>query len=534
MNLTKFFDRLATKRCVVFYQSYDSYLLRNGYNDSGKWEFIGTEKENQTDKYDVAPEKKPKLADYLSYDELIISALCGISSPTHFINNGDRRNCGRINEDDFGKEADKMYPMQGIYMGLVGARFEKSGYMEYALMAVTNEQNKKQNGYGNPKIIEDNDNNNNDDDSDDDSIYDNSDNENDPKKGKNKSDEGEKEEKNDNDDDDEKKENDINTEIDDKLFMKEVDESISNKNTKIIWRAFEKFYSRKYFPLYEEVKTGYNNSDKLYSNRYFEKSGWGNNHPFLDIEMFKQRIKISLELFLFDANERICQFKELYDLQGAYCHIVGLGTGVWSFRKSVQDRIIVNVTKEIIENTYLKYISCIYFSWMDDDCLNISDDNNQCIFNKDNNNNDGNYFCKDKGNNKIIIDSGRRSPADPLEKPYDNNKYLNVAMYAWDSNSFPGNEYYHGMLSASGDPAAASCSTISYVQNSEINKEYINGENTSVYFYDPNTNKYKFEKLKDIDKSWNDKKDQWLKRSVLSIPYKREKLINNNNNNNNK
>ena len=118
MSLVEFFDRLARKRCVVFYQSYDSYLLRNGYNDSGKWELIGTERENQTDEYDVSPEKKPKLEDYLSYDELIISAMCGISSKTHFINDGDRRNCGRTKEDSFGKNSD--YPMTGIYMGLVG------------------------------------------------------------------------------------------------------------------------------------------------------------------------------------------------------------------------------------------------------------------------------------------------------------------------------------------------------------------------------------------------------------------------------
>ena len=57
---------------------------------------------------------KPKLADYLSYDELILSAMCGISSPTHFINDGDRRNCGRINNDEFGE--DKLYPLFSLTM----------------------------------------------------------------------------------------------------------------------------------------------------------------------------------------------------------------------------------------------------------------------------------------------------------------------------------------------------------------------------------------------------------------------------------
>jgi len=38
----------------------------------------------------MSKSKKPTLKNYMSYDEISLSSMCGISSPTTFINNGDR------------------------------------------------------------------------------------------------------------------------------------------------------------------------------------------------------------------------------------------------------------------------------------------------------------------------------------------------------------------------------------------------------------------------------------------------------------
>ena len=81
-----------------------------------------------------------------------------------------------------------------------------------------------------------------------------------------------------------------------------------------------------------------------------------------------------------------------------------------------------------------------------------------------------------------------RNPATKL-RGADDGKLL-CAMYAWDGGAYPGNEFYepYGMLSGSGDPAAACCSTITELGNPEINTA-ICGSNTLLCSTDGSTRK---------------------------------------------
>jgi len=78
MTSAAFISRLIAKRAVTFYTHSDITMLRDGSSPSpSDWLKVGTEKEGSI-----------KLKEYLSYDEMQISALVGIASPTPFINNG--------------------------------------------------------------------------------------------------------------------------------------------------------------------------------------------------------------------------------------------------------------------------------------------------------------------------------------------------------------------------------------------------------------------------------------------------------------
>ncbi|MEO1272603.1 MAG: DUF4804 domain-containing protein, partial [Myxococcota bacterium] len=321
MDRVGWVDRLLRCRPLVFMGASDRYLLRDGTRGVGGFEQVGTD-----------TQEEPLLLErVLSYDEMAVSALLGVSVPTRFINSGARANRGVPGEAG-------AYTETGIYVGLVGARFERQGRMEWSHMYVTPQQNTPAHGYG---VLQ----------------------------------------------------------------------------SQPLLRLWAQLYGlEEGFPCFDEVvKEGVHQQPE----RFLEVNG-----GFLDARVYKQRMRMSIEPFVHEAAARAAD-----EGRPAYLHAVGLGLGVWRL-DGRQGQLMCDVYADILEEhpELTDHIADLDFSWFPPGCHLAG-----C--------GDGDRLMGTR------LHFSRRNPAAPL----DDDRLL-VAMYAWDGNAFPGNEYWLGALTASNNP----------------------------------------------------------------------------------
>jgi hypothetical protein len=131
MSVVELVQRFLQKRAVTFCGRFDFYMLLSGERGMSGWDAIGTEAE------------KPPLVlqDYLSYDEIKLSAFLALSSYSVFINTGSRRNCGIPSSLETVRR-------HGVVVGIVGPRLSRAEVMDQHEIIVTKTQNVKENGYG--------------------------------------------------------------------------------------------------------------------------------------------------------------------------------------------------------------------------------------------------------------------------------------------------------------------------------------------------------------------------------------------------
>jgi len=377
MTADDFIKRTMTKRPLYFFGSSDSTLLRDGTSPPcGDWSHVA--KDDDEDE-----PRQISIENYMTYDEIQISALIGASCPCFFINEGGRTNHGKASRN-------ARFPLEGVYVGLVGARFEKQQYMESQYILVRQKENTAEKFFGaNPKNP-------------------------------------------------------------DAMEAK-------------LRKMWANFYGFSHLHTFQEIDELYKDPDPEKKKNAEEMFYFHHPHQWADPFymnkiIYQKRMRITVESFLADADRHGKWEAERTDIpeddkkSGVFCHVVGLGLGVWQVANKQGAWLLAVFADAICAGDY-KHIKHIDFSWFQDSKCGDAEDGK---------------FLKDHAGNDIKITFSKRNPADDL--PDDDDDLLLVAMYAWDGNSFPGNEYWGGMLSASGDPAAACCSTIPELQNPEINK----------------------------------------------------------------
>ncbi|XP_011212111.2 uncharacterized protein LOC105232183 isoform X3 [Bactrocera dorsalis] len=364
MTLTALVQRLLEKRCVVFMGAADSYLLLNGQEGFGGFHDVGTSAESG----------KLRLKHVLSYDEIKLSAFLSVSSHTEFLNDGNRFNCGVIEEDK-----SKIEP-SGVVVGMIGGRFEVPDVMEWQDIVITPMQNTKAHGYG---------------------------------------------------------QNTSELEQTDKRIV----------GYRQLWTSFYEARDQ----LFEQVCA-------LDTPRYYKVP---NTKFIFDNMLMKRRYAISFDTLLLEANVR----GALAEKQ-VYLHVVGFGLGVWRVVQHQYKIFLATFGERLLTLApRLTHIDVVHFSHFKENACGV-------LY-------DGTVLTAEthpKGGIKIEINN--RNPAEKLPAEYENA--LIVESYAWDGNALPGNEFWLGSLSGSGDPAAACSTLIAELHNPHINSKLVNGRNLHV------------------------------------------------------
>lgn len=354
--------RLVAKRPLAFLGPGDSTMLRDGTRvpdgvSATEWDNVGTELDLRGTTAQGRRNKYLGLDDYLSYDEIMLGSLLGVSGPSHFVNDGNRYNQARRNPNA------GAYEPRGVVVGVVGARFERPDRM--------------------------------------DSVH----------------------------------------------CLPPVAAPTPRQHPELT-QIFQDFF---------------------FSQGAGPGSGGGgvqrrNPTAAFDAAAYKARIRVTVDLLLLEANSRgrtavAAATAAGTSCSGAYLYVVGLGLGVWQV-DGAQARLYVEAFAEALGDDdavgdEVSAIRTLEFAWISGVPAATQAQVTRA--------------AARRGIGAVKF--SRRNPAARL--PAAEADQLLVLSYAWDGNSFPGNEYWMGMLTASGDPAAASMSTISELHNPVMNPGFL-------------------------------------------------------------
>lgn len=268
---------------------------------------------------------------------------------------------------------------------------------------------------------------------------------------------------------------------------------VGARNTK--WGFME---NRFVFPRSSEISTNVHKSDDFWIKKVFSEAFPEGKIPLkkeislkpeiygsiyeadVNVVYLEKRLMLSILPYIQEAISRGHEMK-----QDIFCAVPAIGGGVWRGKVNpdiIIKLIITGVLKFLDENfsyeTFhpLKALALpkfpivnFYMSFKPKNRIKeIKIQENDKI----------SIIFKEPHDHEIIIFNKFRYVAEPLPENFEN--CLSIAAYAWDGNSYPGNEYWIGCL-GSFDPQAIFCSLLGQFQNPEINTKICDAERIKIY-----------------------------------------------------
>lgn len=213
----------------------------------------------------------------------------------------------------------------------------------------------------------------------------------------------------------------------------------SSESPAFRWRQmWANFYgAQPNFPLYSEAQEIYNTCKKQGAQRYSKVFA----EEYFDNLAYQRRLAVSFETLLLEAESRA-------EVAGttAFVHVVGIGLGVWSL-SAHQDRQFLDAFGSCVQRLLpvLGRVSDLRFAWFSETEIRGVAHGGRI--------------------GHIRVHFSKDEPQMRLKDP----RQLLVVSYAWDGNALPGNEFWFGEKTSSGDPAAACCSQVAELHSVKIN-----------------------------------------------------------------
>ncbi|PZC76090.1 hypothetical protein B5X24_HaOG205168 [Helicoverpa armigera] len=451
MSVPQLIDRILKKRAITFMGQADKYLLITGekgsllsglspqekkqvrakrFRGSEGWESVGT----------VNQRPPLILENCLSYDEMKLSAMVFVSGYTECINDGERKNSGVVCEETAEPDA--------VIIGCIGPRFQRDFRMDYEDILITEEQNVPEHGYG--------------------------------------------------------------EEVTPTTCLNVLKNTYIRNNTSAkhmwrqMWSEFYQVHSYTYDELTSYVDSAvHRDAQRKYTERYVRLPRAG---CVFDNEVYYKRLAVLTDTVLVEADERAKEVAKM-----AFVNVIGCGLGVWKISKHQVDVFVLSVcsrVKQLLRRELLQHVSDVNFAYItpSDSVLvcsrvkqllrrellqHVSDANFAYITPSDpvlamftnisGSGPDAVYkvFFESKKHPRggINVQIKRREPSSRLQG--DDEGKLLVMTYPWDGNAHPGNEFWLGSLTGSGDPAAACSTQVSELHNAHINRS-VSANNTRV------------------------------------------------------